>query len=173
MLMLRKTKKEIEEETMQMFSLHQQGKNEEEIAKLYGVHETTVSRRISKLKKKINKTADIAMRSAEKSGFELDVNKPIQGLSIPTTNPFDVLTDFNDIARASVTAGAVPGSAMAYIISGFNDDGTRTTKERGTQVIKGFASLGGFIFGLIETSKTLTKAEEKKRIKLVQQDVEE
>lgn len=170
----RKPKSELDAETLQMLSLQQQGLDEEQIAKKFGVHRTTVSRRISALKKKINETTEIAVRTAENSGFEIDVNKPIQGLTIPQTNPFDVLTDFNDVARASVTAGSVPGSAIAYIMSGFNDDGTKTTEQRGTMVIKGFASLGGFIFGLIETSKTLSKPEQERfnKMRLVQQDGE-
>lgn len=171
----RKTKKEIDAETLQMLSLHQQGWDEDEIAEKFGVHRTTVSRRISGLKKKIKQTTQVATRAAENSGFEIDVNKPIQGISIPKTNPFDVLTNFEDIAKASVTAGTVPGSAIAYIMAGFDDDGTRTVEERGTAVMKGFASIGGFVFGLVETSKNLSKdrGNKNQRIKLVQQDGEE
>lgn len=172
----RKTKKEIEAETLQMFSLHQQGWDEDQIAEKFGVHRTTVSRRISGIKKKVNKTSQVAVRAAEgEGGINLDVNKPIQGLTIPKTNPFDVLTNFDDIARASVTAGTVPGSAIAYIMAGFDDDGSKTVEERGTMVMKGFSSIGGFIFGLVETSKTLSKDRDKKnqRIKLVEQDEEQ
>lgn len=169
----RKPKSELDPETLQMLSLQEQGLDEEEIAKKFGLHRTTVSRRISALKKKINKTTKIAVRSAENSGFEINVDKPIRGLVIPKTNPFDVLTDFNDIARTSVTAGAIPGSAVAYIVSGFNDDGTKTVEERGTSVIKGFSILGGFLFGLVETSKSLTQESEKRKMKLVPQDGEE
>lgn len=171
----RKTNAEIESETLQMLSLHQQGWDEDQIAEKFGVHRTTVSRRISGLKKKIKKTTQVATRAAESGGLSLDVNKPIQGLNIPKTNPFDVLTDFDDIARASVTAGTVPGSAIAYIMAGFDDDGSKSVEERGTMVMKGFSSIGGFIFGLVETSKTLSKDRENKnqKIKLIQQDVEE
>lgn len=171
----RKTNAEIESETLQMLSLHQQGWDEDQIAEKFGVHRTTVSRRISGLKKKIKKTTQVATRAAESGGLSLDVNKPIQGLNIPKTNPFDVLTDFDDIARASVTAGTVPGSAIAYIMAGFDDDGSKSVEERGTMVMKGFSSIGGFIFGLVETSKTLSKDRENKnqKIKLIQPDVEE
>lgn len=170
----RKTKKEIDAETLQMLSLHQQGWDEDEIAERFGVHRTTVSRRISGLKKKIKKTTQVATRAAEGGGFDIDVNKPIQGLSIPQTNPFDVLTNFEDIAKASVTAGTVPGSAIAYIMAGFDDDGSKSVEERGTMVMKGFSSIGGFIFGLVETSKTLSKdrGNKNQRLKLVQQDGE-
>lgn len=171
----RKTKKDIDAETLQMLSLHQQGWDEAEIAKKFGVHRTTVSRRISGLKKKIKETTQLATRAADSSGFEIDINKPIQGISVPQTNPFDVLTNFEDITKVSVTAGTVPGSAIAYIVEGFNDDGSKSLAERGTMVIKGFSSIGGFIFGLVETSKNLSKDKENKnqKLKLVQQDGEE
>lgn len=169
----RKTKKEIDEETMQMWSLHQQGKNEDEIAEMYGVHRTTVSRRLSALKKKLNEASQMALQKREESNFEIDEQNPIPGLTIPTTNPFDILTDFNEIARASVTAGSVPGSAVAYIINGFNDDGSKTTEQRATMVMKGFASVGGFIFGLIETSKSLNPGPGgNKNIRLIKEDDE-
>ena len=173
-------------QALEMIQLQALGYRNDDIAKMYDITEETVSRKTSAEKKRLRVMADklreqgieptqIAniyannenpqQKSLAIRGGEISNLIPKKG----SQNPFASLNDFSEIARHSVAAATVPGSAIAHILEGFNDDGTRSAEERCEMAMKGGASLFGFIFGLVETGRALSPESraQQKQIKIV------
>jgi len=184
----RKKKESHDPQALEMIQLQALGYRNDDIAKMYEITEETVSRKTSAEKKRLRAMAEkLRERGIEPTqianiysgvesgnGRQMSIRRgEVEGL-IPkrgSKNPFETLSDFSDIAKHSVAAAAVPGAAIAHVLEGFNDDGTRTPEERLEIVMKGGASIFGFIFGLVEAGKAYSKEKQPpKRMQIVYND---
>jgi len=178
-------------QALEMIQLQSLGYKNSDIAEMYGVAEETVSRKTSAEKKRLRAMAErmrekgiepteianigermergvAPARATKIRDGEISSLIPKKG----SRNPFESITDFSEIAKHSVAAAMVPGSAIAYVLEGFNPDSGKTPEERCEMAMTGGASLFGFIFGLVEAGRALSKENEPKR-KIKEVDYEE
>jgi hypothetical protein len=156
--MARRTKDEVDHEAIEIYKMKIAGKKNKEIAESLGIHPSTVSTKISKMRRAL---ADVDER-LKKGELMLPVKEQTTALALPTKNPFDQLQTFNQMAGITTAGGAVFGAGVASIVQGFQDE-KMPYEQRLMNVMKGGSVVMGGILSLYLTVKQLTEEANKKQ----------
>jgi len=162
--MPRRTKDESDEITIKIFKMKVAGKKNNEIAQELNLHPSTVSTKLSKMRKQLKdldervQRGDIVLRS---TGREQST-----ALAIPTQNPFNQLQSFSEMAGIVNAGGAVIGSGAAAAVKAFKDE-SLPYGERMELAMKGGAVLLGSALSIYATIQNLTREAEKPPMKNV------
>ena len=143
----------VDEQAIEIYKLKVAGKRNKEIAQELGLHPSTVSVKIKKMREALKEIDE----KVERGEITLREAKGTTALSIPQKNPFEGLQTFNELAGISSAGGAVFGAAAAEVIDGFNRDDL-PYEERMVKVMRGASALGGGILSLYVTVKQLSES---------------
>ena len=156
--------KKVKERDIEMYKLRViDGESYTDIAKKFGLKSpVSVSRRVKKIQgilQSMNegiKSGDIALESkGVQRGTAIATTRAHGGLSLPTTNPFDSLNTFEEIAGMSSAGGAVIGSGLAALAQGFSREDL-PYEQRTILAMKGGSVLASSLLSLWLTFNKLS-----------------
>ncbi len=143
----------VDEQAIEIYKMRVAGKRNKEIAEELGIHPSTVSVKIKKMRQALEEIDE----KVERGEITLRATKETTALSIPQKNPFEGLQTFNELAGISSAGGAVFGAAAAEVVDGFNRE-ELPYEERMMKVMRGASALGGGILSLYVTMKQLSES---------------
>lgn len=143
-----------------------------DIAAKYGLHEVTVSKKVSAVKEKMEPIFEAQRNEIEKIKQQnaVAVREQTQGgqliptgslPDIPKSNPFHGLNSFFEVANPAIQAGVVIGSSLNLINDMFDESKPR--EQRYEMAGKSGMALMTFGFSLYETLKTMNENNERKK----------
>ena len=141
----------VDDQDIEIYKMKMSGKKNKDIAQELGLHPSTVSVKIKKMRQAL---AEVD-RKVEKGEITLREAKEETHLAIPQKNPFEGLQTFNELAGISSAGGAVFGAAAAEVIDAFNCE-ELPYEERMVKAMRGASALGGGILSLYLTVKQLS-----------------
>lgn len=156
--MPRRTKEEADELSVTIFKMKMTGMKNKEIAEELHLHPSTVSTKISAMRKQL-KDIDAQAKSGNMSLVlkqEHGGGNTMPALSIPSQNPFSQLATFEEMAGITNAGGAVLGAGAASVVRAFKDE-SAPYEQRMNDAMKGGAVLIGGALSLWCTIQNLTK----------------
>jgi len=151
--MARRTKEEADELSVTIFKMKMTGMKNKEIAEELKLHPSTVSTKISAMRKQLKdidaraKSGDLVLRREDNR---------VTALALPTQNPFAQLTTFEEMAGITSAGGAVIGAGAAEVVRAFKDE-SAPYEQRLNSAMKGGAVIIGSALSLWLTIQNLTK----------------
>jgi hypothetical protein len=156
--------KKVKERDIEMYKLRViDGESYTDIAKKFGLKSpVSVSRRVKKIQEMLKgidkgiKSGDIVLenKGVERGGTAV-ATRSQGGLSLPTSNPFDSLNTFEEIAGMSSAGGAVIGSGLAALAQGFSREDL-PYEQRTILAMKGGSVLASSLLSLWLTFNKLS-----------------
>ena len=152
--MPRRTREEADELSVTIFKMKMSGMKNKEIAGELHLHPSTVSTKISAMRKQL-KDIDARVESGDLV-LKREEDRQTTALALPTQNPFSHLSTFEDMAGITSAGGAVIGAGAASVVRAFKDE-SAPYEQRMNDAMKGGAVIIGSALSLWLTIQNLTK----------------
>jgi hypothetical protein len=151
--MPRRSREEADELSVTIFKMKMAGKRNKEIATELNLHPSTVSTKLSSMRRQLK---DIDDRIAKGDLVLKEDKQQTTALALPTQNPFSQLSTFEEMAGITSAGGAVIGAGAAEVVRAFKDE-SAPYEQRLNSAMKGGAVIIGSALSLWLTIQNLTK----------------